>query len=791
VLALSSFRAFTTCILLCSLFLVAACGLHADVLLQQDFESGLGDWTVDNGVWEVGPPTSGPMAAYAGEQCAATVLAGNFPAGVRSRLISPPITLPPSAPGQEIWVQFWAWYAYNGYDDTYVQVQTRNWDSTWSAWSYVPDGQLGGANDGYPHVSPWSLIAKDLTQYAGQTIKLGFYHVGDAVQGPNLGCYLDDISVTTGVPAPSFPQTFEGGWEGWHTDGGVWQVGIPTVGPPSAHAGTQCAGTILDANLPWWAALSKLVSPTVRLPAVEAGQSITLRVWEWWSLTAPYSYNGGHISVLDSGSGSWSAWSQLPWAIAHDTAISGGWVQNSADLTPYAGEAVRLGFGIMWFTEGAGYYIDDIELEVPLQAEFVAVPLAGAAPLEVEFTDLSMGGPATWAWDFGDGGSSDLQNPSHVFAAPGSYAVSLTVGKDAETDTETKTGYITVLPAMVADFSASQTTGFAPLMVTFSDLSTPEADNWAWDFGDGATSSFQNPTHTYTAAGTYTVSLTASDDYSTDTETKTDYITVGEANTANFSGTPRAGIVPLEVDFTDLSEGDNVSWLWNFGDGDTATTQNSTHTYDAPGIYDVSLAVNDGSSSDTETKTDYVKVGFPDTPPDFWAFDEVLECVDAGVVTGYDTGLYDPEGVINRAQMATYTARAIAGGTAVPPHVGPPSFPDVPADFWAYDYVEYAVDQNVVQGFEDGNYYPDIELNRGSMAVFIARAVAGDDASVPDGPPTPSFTDVPADYWSYRHVEYCVAQGIVSGFGGGIYNPDLLVTRGAMAVYIAHALPLL
>jgi N-acetylmuramoyl-L-alanine amidase len=141
--------------------------------------------------------------------------------------------------------------------------------------------------------------------------------------------------------------------------------------------------------------------------------------------------------------------------------------------------------------------------------------------------------------------------------------------------------------------------------------------------------------------------------------------------------------------------------------------------------------------------------------------------------------------------MATYTARAIAGGTAVPPHVGPPSFPDVLSDFWAYDYIEYAVANDVVQGFEDGNYYPDIELNRGSMAVFIARAVAGDDASVPDGPPTPSFTDVPADYWSYRHVEYCVAQGIVSGFGGGIYNPDLLVTRGAMAVYIAHALPLL
>jgi len=797
-LALSSFRAVTTCLLLYSLLLVAACGLHADVLFQEDFESGLGEWTVDNGVWEVGTPTSGPMAAYAGEQCAATVLAGNFPAGVNSRLISPPIALPPSAPGQEIWVQFWAWYVYNGYDDVFLQVQTRNWDSTWSDWSYVPDGQLGGANDGYPHASPWSLIAKELTQYAGQTIKLGFYHIGSAPQGPNLGCYLDDVSVTVGVPTASFPQTFEGGWEGWHTDGGVWQVGTPTVGPPSAHAGTHCAGTILDANLPNWAALSKLVSPTVRLPAVEAGQTITLRVWEWWSLTAPYTYNGGNISVLDSGSGSWSAWSQLPWSIGHTTATSGGWVQNSADLTPYAGEAVRLGFGIAWFTEGAGYYIDDIELDVPLSADFVGVPQAGAAPLPVQFTDTSMGGATTWAWDFGDSGTSALQNPSHVYAAPGSYAVSLTVGKDAETDTETKADYIVVVPATAADFSASQTSGLAPLSVTFTDLTVPAATSWAWSFGDGANSSFQNPTHVYAAAGVYTVSLIAGDAYSTDTETKTAYITVAEPLVADFDGTPLQGTFPFAVSFTDTSTGGPTSWFWSFGDGANSDQRNPSHEYGQPGTKTVTLSVSNDFASDSKTRSGFVKVSFVDVPFDSmaWAVDEVLACVDVNVVKGYDDGKYHPEYEVTRDQMAVYVSRALvipSGDAAIPDPVPPPTFSDVSSTHWAYKQIEYAVAKNVVKGYDDGTYKPDLVVDRGQMAVFVARAMVtpSGDAGIPVPVPPPTFSDVPSDFWAYKQVEYCVGQGVVKGYEDGLYHPDFVVTRDQMAVYVARAFGLL
>jgi len=433
----------------------------------------------------------------------------------------------------------------------------------------------------------------------------------------------------------------------------------------------------------------------------------------------------------------------------------------------------------------------------PTAAGFSATPTAGNAPLNVTFTDESTGTLlSAWAWDFGDGGTSAQQNPTHQYTAAGSYTVILTVTGFAGPDTETKADYIAVgaPPATVANFSATPTSGNAPLNVTFTDESTGTLlSAWAWDFGDGGTSAQQNPTHQYTTAGTYTVSLTVTGFAGPDTETKTNYITVGTAAGANFSATPVEGVVGLTVAFTDLSTGDVVGWEWDFGDGGTSTVQNPSHEYTAPGRYTVTLVASDNYGSDTETKTDYIAVGFPDTPPDsFWAFDEVLDCVEAGVVAGYDDGLYHPDIQIDRALMATYTARALAGGdSSVPDGPPTPTFPDVADDFWAYKYVEYAVSHNVVQGYEDGYYHPEILLDRGQMAVFIARSVAGDDASVPDGPASPTFPDVPTDFWSYKHVEYCVDQGIVGGYPDGNYWPALPVTRDQMAVYVARALPLL
>jgi hypothetical protein len=185
---------------------------------------------------------------------------------------------------------------------------------------------------------------------------------------------------------------------------------------------------------------------------------------------------------------------------------------------------------------------------------------------------------------------------------------------------------------------------------------------------------------------------------------------------------------------------------------------------------------------------------FRDVPIDHWAFNEIEACADSGIVAGYDDGTYRPGVTVTRDQMAVYIARALAGGDEhVPTGPAQPTFSDVPPDHWAYRYVEYAVDRGVVLGFEDGTYRPSLEVDRGQMAAFVARAIAGGDEQVPPGPAEPTFPDVPPSFWAYKYVEYIAdpAQGVTQGYPDGTYRPDYQCTRDQMAVYVARAFDLL
>jgi PKD repeat protein len=252
-------------------------------------------------------------------------------------------------------------------------------------------------------------------------------------------------------------------------------------------------------------------------------------------------------------------------------------------------------------------------------SDFSGNPLTGVEPLGVTFTDLSTNTPTSWLWNFGDGSTGADQNPYHTYTGMGSYTVDLTATNGTGSDTETKPDYILVLPLPpIVDFYGSPETGFQPLGVTFMDASTGLVDTRLWEFGDGSTGSDQDPYHTYTGAGSYTVSLTAGNTGGSDSETKADYITVYGPPTADFFGLPLTGLEPLGVTFTDLSTGMPVSWLWNFGDGVTGTDQNPYHTYTGAGSYTVSLdAINPGGS-DTETKIDYIIVELDQPVADFY-----------------------------------------------------------------------------------------------------------------------------------------------------------------------------
>jgi PKD repeat protein/C1A family cysteine protease len=252
--------------------------------------------------------------------------------------------------------------------------------------------------------------------------------------------------------------------------------------------------------------------------------------------------------------------------------------------------------------------------EVAIRANFSAEPTSGYAPLEVLFTDGSVGSVTTWSWDFDGDGQSDatVKNPTYEYTNPGLYNVRLIVGDGMSSDTLLRENYIEVFEGLSASFTGSPTSGYAPLSVTFTDASSGDVTTWSWDFdGDGQSdATVQNPTYEYTNPGLYDVRLIVGDDVSYDTLLREHYIEVNQGLSASFTGTPTNGYAPLDVSFSDASSGDVTTWSWDFdGDGQSdATVQNPTFEYTEPGLYDVRLIVGDGVSYDTLLRENYIEV---------------------------------------------------------------------------------------------------------------------------------------------------------------------------------------
>lgn len=124
--------------------------------------------------------------------------------------------------------------------------------------------------------------------------------------------------------------------------------------------------------------------------------------------------------------------------------------------------------------------------------------------------------------------------------------------------------------------------------------------------------------------------------------------------------------------------------------------------------------------------SDCTQPPFPDVACDYWARKHIVHCVGEEVVSGYETGLYEPEWEVTRGQMAAFIARAMCGGDQnVPEHAGAVTFPDVTSDnenAWCYHYVEYIAGQEVTLGYPDGRYYPKVACCRDQMAAYLCRA---------------------------------------------------------------------
>jgi PKD repeat protein len=176
-----------------------------------------------------------------------------------------------------------------------------------------------------------------------------------------------------------------------------------------------------------------------------------------------------------------------------------------------------------------------------------------------------------------------------------------------------------------ASFTASPTATTIGTNVVFdSTASTGSPTTWSWIFGDNGTtvgSTAQNPTHAYSAAGTYTVALTVTNANGSSTQTRTDYITISApAPVANFTASTTTPAVGGSVLFTDTSTGSPTTWLWSFGAGEGTSTSGPTvsHAYNTAGTYTVSLTVTGPGGTNSITKTNYIVVASPTcTVPNF------------------------------------------------------------------------------------------------------------------------------------------------------------------------------
>ncbi len=388
-----------------------------------------------------------------------------------------------------------------------------------------------------------------------------------------------------------------------------------------------------------------------------------------------------------------------PMCLAVDPNDGSCWVANT-----YGGQVVHLAAdgGELWrgsnFTRPWSVAVD------PRDSSCWAVDLYGdITHVSPDGTELARAGglysPRSVSADAADGSVwvADLRNSQVVHVAP--------------------------LGIPAADFDAAPVAGEPPLVVTFLDQSTGFPQSWLWEFGDGTTSRLQNPTHCYTAEGSYTVSLTVTNARDVDAETKHGFVLVtfsdlplGHWAIGAVTACVQAGVVSGYSDGTYHPE--------------LPVTREQMAVYLARALVAPSgeAGLADYVPADPRNFPDVPDTGYGDdgTEP-YWAYKHIEYCVENGVVEGYDDGAYHPDEEVARDQMAVYIARALvapAGEDALAQYVpsDPRNFPDVANDSWSYRHIEYCVEHDVVSGYDDGCYHPEIVVTRDQMAVYVARA---------------------------------------------------------------------
>ncbi|MEP7169891.1 MAG: PKD domain-containing protein, partial [Bacteroidota bacterium] len=214
----------------------------------------------------------------------------------------------------------------------------------------------------------------------------------------------------------------------------------------------------------------------------------------------------------------------------------------------------------------------------------------------INITNQSQNG-TSYQWNFGDGSIiSTITNPSHIYSANGTYTVTLLVSNACSIDSLQQQVTINVPQAAIAAFTIN--TQPCDLTVSFSNQSL-NGTTWQWNFGDTTISSQQNPSHTYTSAGIYNISLIVSNSCSSDTLLQQVDLTLAVSPQSDFEFSTQ----PCDLTLSLINQSQNAdSLLWNFGDGNTDTTFAPIHFYLNNGIYSLSLITYNQCGTDTLIK---------------------------------------------------------------------------------------------------------------------------------------------------------------------------------------------
>lgn len=249
------------------------------------------------------------------------------------------------------------------------------------------------------------------------------------------------------------------------------------------------------------------------------------------------------------------------------------------------------------------------------QADFKVSGTKGCVPLTVNFTDLSTGA-VQWEWDFGNGNTSTLKNPSAIYYASGSFTVTLKIKNTAGNSfSTTKVHLIRVFKNPKASFYVTPNPVCTNEPVVFLSNSSPgdtTINQYSWDFGNGTISNNSKPSYAYQSPGNYSISLVVTDGYGCqDKLVVNNALRVKPSPKALFSVDSSFNCkVPTTLWFKNNSTGGMLSYKWQFADGNTSTAKSPLHTYTSMGYFSPSLTVTDTNGcSNTMTATGMVYLG--------------------------------------------------------------------------------------------------------------------------------------------------------------------------------------